>query len=616
MVSFKTIAKTMLAIPACFALLTGCDQQSSSSGLPRQETLYLSGQQWGTPSSFNPLSESWMASWPVGGRFNLMYEPLITYNTLDGTLQPLLGTYVDSLSNNDSIVVDLNPAAKWSDGQSVTSEDVKFIFELGAHYSGVAVNAMEQISGVNVDTISVVSAKGDTMNVEQLSFIVNKEKRNNPLSVMDLLQAIRIPPAHIFKKYLKENNNSLEDVKKMMIDKDPIVSGPYNLKTFSSTNIILQRRDDYWGNVALHNGKLPAPKYIVHPIFKSNEHSTIAMREGQLDASMSFIPRIWHKKGAGVHAWFDKSPYFPAGAMPMLMINTTKKPLNNRIFRRALATAIDYRAIRMFAVSNYSTQLKPGLILPTQLEGKYINDEDAQKYGIDFTLSGNNKIEAVQKMLNSIGYKSVFNSDGELDHMEDAKGKKVRTLFITSPSGWTDWEAIVTIAVQSMRKAGIDIREGFVDGGSYWPAMGMGDFDLVMHKPSADVSPSLPWSRFNEVLSSRDWRPIGDWAGTNIGRYNKPGTKDYRPEVDSLIASIPLMNDSDSISNAYRILNRIFMEDQPAIPLTYLPEQYYEYSDRVWTNWPSAKNPYGPPQLPWIASGTNTLWHLELTKKK
>ena len=188
------------------------------------------------------------------------------------------------------------------------------------------------------------------------------------------------------------------------------------------------------------------------------------------------------------------------------------------------------------------------------------------------------------------------------------------TLSITSPAGWTDWEAMVTIAVDGMRKAGIDIREGFVDGGQYWPAMGLGNFDLVMHKPVADVTPSLPWSRFNEIMSSRDWQPLGGWAGVNIGRYNKPGSPEYRPEVDQLLSAIPLMTDSVEIAKAYRELNKIFMEDQPSIPLVYLPEQFYEFSDRVWTNWPTAENPYAPAQLPWVASGTKILWNLKLAK--
>ena len=612
MIGLKSIARTALVLSASGAVFSGCGGSDQAEGaLPRQETLYLSGQQWGAPATFNPLAESWMAAWPVGGRFNLVYEPLVTYNTLNGQIEDLLGHLVEELSNNDSIVVDLNPAATWSDGKQVNSNDVKFMFTKGS------INTAEQISAIHVDTLYAEPAAEDSsaerkMIGERLAFIVNKAQRNNPLSVRDLLQAIRIAPAHVFEPLIAEKG--LDEVKKMMMDKNPVVSGPYNIKDYSANKIILERRDDYWGNAALHNGQLPAPKYIVHPIYKSNDHSTIALREGALDASMSFVPRIWHKKGAGVHTWFNEPPYFVPGAMPMMMINTMKEPLNDKRFRRALATAIDYTAIRMFAVSNYTTPLQPGLIMPTNLEGKYINAED-QKVGVKLDIVDEaERLNTVKAMLTEAGYKSVFKDDGSLDHMENAKGEKIPTLFITSPAGWTDWESIVNIAVEGMRKAGIDVREGFVDGGQYWPAMGTGNFDLIMHKPTADVSPSLPWSRFNEVMASRDWQPLGAWAGTNIGRYNQPGTPEFRPEVDSLLGLIPLMTDEAKKAEAYRELNKIFMEDQPSIPLTYLPEQYYEFSDRVWTNWPTEENPYAPPQLPWIASGTKVLWNLKLAK--
>ena len=568
MIGLKSIARTALVLSATGALF-GCGSSSqdelASGSLPRQETLYLSGQQNDAPGTFNPLAESWMTTWPVSGRFNLMYEPLLTYNSLTGEIESLLGTLVNK--NNDSIVVDLNPAAKWSDGEKVTSRDVKFIYTMGS------INTSEQISAIHVDTVKSEPAGA----VERIAFLINKKQRNNPLSVMDLLQAIRIVPAHVFEPLI-EKLGSKDEVKKLPMDQNPVVSGPYALRSADPNKIILERRDDYWGNAALHNGQLPAPKYIVHPIYKNNEHNTIAMRSGNLDASQSYIPRINRKAGAGVHTWLNEPPYFLPGAMPMLIINTMKEPLNDKRFRRALATAIDYMALRKFAVSDYTDQIKPGLIMPTNLEGKYISDEDLAKYGVKLTITDEKeRVETVKQMLSEAGYKSVWNSDGTLDHMENAKGEKIPTMYITSPNGWTDWEAMVTIAVEGMRKAGIDIREGF-------------------------------------VMASRDWQPLGAWAGVNIGRYNQPGTEGFRPEVDKLLNAIPLMKNADSIATAYRELNKIFMEDQPSIPLVYLPEQFYEFSDRVWTNWPTAENPYAPAQLPWVASGTKTLWNLKLAK--
>jgi peptide/nickel transport system substrate-binding protein len=127
---------SVLGLPAALSLLllAGCNGKKSNasgdgSGFPREQTLYVAGSQWGDPSSFNPLAESWQPAWPVNDRFNLLYEPLLNYNTLTGKIEPSLGTLVSK--DNDSVVVDLNPAAKWSDGKPVTAADVKFVYDLG-----------------------------------------------------------------------------------------------------------------------------------------------------------------------------------------------------------------------------------------------------------------------------------------------------------------------------------------------------------------------------------------------------------------------------------------------------------------------------------------------------
>jgi len=124
---------SVLGLPVALSalLLTGCKGHRHSSGtdeFPRDQTLYLAGSQWGDPTSFNPLAESWQAAWPVGDRFNLMYEPLLAYNSLTGQVEPDLGTLVSK--DNDSIVVDINPAAKWSDGKPVTAADVQFYYDV------------------------------------------------------------------------------------------------------------------------------------------------------------------------------------------------------------------------------------------------------------------------------------------------------------------------------------------------------------------------------------------------------------------------------------------------------------------------------------------------------
>ena len=101
--------------------------------------------------------------------------------------------------------------------------------------------------------------------------------------------------------------------------------------------------------------------------------------------------------------------------------------------------------IRELAMSGYSEPMRPGLILPFGLESKYFSEEDAKKYGTWFD------VERAKQLLKEAGYRPVWNDKGELVETRDAQGNKVPTVYIKSPSGWTDWESIVRIAVRSMR---------------------------------------------------------------------------------------------------------------------------------------------------------------------
>ncbi len=584
--------------------ITGCNkenkpagqEETKAGGFARSKTLYLGGSQWGDPNSFNPLTD-WPA-WPVNDKFNIMFETLLAYNTLTGKFEPLLGT-LESQSA-DSVVVVLNPAAKWSDGQPVTSADVKFVYELGKRFKGAA-------TAYAIDFVSDIKVSATADKAERLTFMVNKKGRNNPLVVLDFLQAIRILPAHIFEPKLAQLKD-LAEVQKLKCDSNPVVSGPYNLETYSNEKIILKRRDDYWGNAALHGGKLAGPQFIIHPIYKSNDAFAIALAQNDLDATQTYIPRIWMKKNAGVMTWYDKEPYFVPGAVPTLLINSTRYPLSDKAFRRAMAFAIDYKSIKDLAVSGYSPDIKPGAIMPFGIEAGFYNDEDAQKYGAAFN------VESAKKILADAGYKSVFKADGTLDKMIDGKGKPVPTLFVKSPAGWSDWEAIVTLAVKGMRAAGIDVREGFVDAGLYWQSQPVGDFDLEMIKPAASVTPSQPWSRLAALMSSRTWAPPGEKMNENQGRFNNPKGKGYIKAVDSLLSVIPTLTDKAALTQAYRQLNILFMQEQPALPLCYLPEQFYQVNTKTWTNWASEANPYAPPNLPWAGAATKMLWELKPAK--
>jgi len=578
----------------------GSKDNAGAGGFPRKETLYMAGFQWGEPNTFNPLCD-WPA-FPVGGNYNLMYEPLMAFNSLTGQMEGLLAKSYVKTDTVISIIMDSR--AKWSDGTPVTAADVKYTFEVSKEYPAAPTNYVwNHIGKITQDTVT----DADGSKAERLNFYVHKE-RKNPLCVLDYFTTVRIIPRHYFKTLL-DSLKDLSAIQKLKIDQNPVVSGPYTLDTYSGEKIVLKRRDDYWGKV-LFQDRLPNPKYIIHPIYKSNEAFSLSLQQGTLDISSTFIPRIWVKQKEGVRTWYPKEPYFVPAAMSMLMINCTKAPLNDKNFRRAMASAINYKEIKNIAFYMYSPDLEPGLILPFGMEKNYYSKEDADKYGVRFN------IENAKKILKDAGYTSVFSSDGKtLEYMKNAKGEKVPTLFIKSPAGWTDWEAMVSTAVKSMREAGIDIREGFVDASVYFNSLPTGDWDLLLHAPVPEVTPSQPWRRFEAVLSSRNWKPIGEKMNENQGRFNQPGVKGYNAKIDSLLRVIPSISDEAKKVEAYRALNVIFMEEQPTLPLVYRPEQFYEFSVKNWENFPNEQNPYTPPQIPCFGVGIKALWEIKPTAK-
>ena len=68
--------------------------ESADVELPRNETLYFAGQQWGTVNSWNVIgtnqNNAMAISGGASGYRTLMFETLYMYNPLDGKMYPLL----------------------------------------------------------------------------------------------------------------------------------------------------------------------------------------------------------------------------------------------------------------------------------------------------------------------------------------------------------------------------------------------------------------------------------------------------------------------------------------------------------------------------------------------
>ena len=544
-----------LGATACGTAQTGASDDSTATGRSGAagETLFVFVAS-GVPTNFNPLGAS--PAWPTAsGQTQLIYETLLRFNLLDGTLQPGLAKELQE-PEPGVLVLPLQEGTTWSDGTDLTADDVVFTFELAEKvalgYSNVW-TYLESVEAVDPRTVR---------------FTV-KKKPYNPGSVKDAIAGTFIVPKHVWEsvdveEILKETNLK------------PVGSGPFTLERYDQTQINLARFDDYWGKEIFGT---PAMKTINHPIFKSNNDSDLKLESGELDAAQTFTSQIWKmwEKGAPVGTWLKEKPYYLPGNLPLLEINANVKGLDNAGVRRAIAHCIDYAVIASTAMSDYSDPAQASLILPTGAEGKYFDQASVDQGG--WTHDPDKAIDILENEL-----KCTKGSDGVYSLPD---GTRLGPWKAITPTGWTDWNTALEVVARSCKAVGIDVITEFPQAPQVTTAIQNGDFELACWNASG-VSIASPWTRFRDVLDDRGIAPIGKTAFANFTRFS-------HPDVAALLDSVGSAASDAELKEIYTKLDTIYREGIPVVPLMYRPNEFYEYNASNWTNFPDEKNPYAPP---------------------
>ena len=132
----------------------------------------------------------------------------------------------------------------------------------------------------------------------------------------------------------------------------------------------------------------------------------------------------------------------------------------------------------------------------------------------------------------------------------------------------------------------------------------LGTFDLSMRTPPTEHSVASPWNRFNHLMSLNAYKPAGEEAFSNQGRF-----QDIK--INALLNMIPTITDEKELKQAYRELNKRFMQALPVLPVMYRPATYYNFSTKHWTNFPTAETPYAPPDNLVVTTGVSALWEIK-----
>jgi peptide/nickel transport system substrate-binding protein len=395
------------------------------------------------------------------------------------------------------------------------------------------------------------------------------------------LYRIPIVPKHLWQ------SRSADDVN-VGANEKPIGSGAYLYMANADDRNIWVRNDKWWGIGVF--GK-PAPKYIVDIRTSSNSVALGMVIKGELDLSNNFLPGVAELANKGyVNTYFAKAPYMLSANTAVLFLNTTKKPMNDASFRRALAFAIDVPSIVNVAYANLVRAASPTGLLPSL--SQFDDQTVLANLGYSF-----NAAEARQ-MLADAGYVDV-NGD---DFVEAPDGSAI-SLQVTCPSGWTDWMAAIDIIASSAQDAGINIQSTYPDYGAWNTALQGGTFDMTLNNWAA--MSNTPWTLYNLLFRHP---VVAQMQNGNFGRYDNQQIFDL---VDAL-ARLPV-TDEVGMKAACAAIQQLMLTDMPMIPLWY-NGLWAQFSNSTWTNWPTENS--AAPTLPttwsdyWQMGGLMTLINL------
>src|SRR6266496_83555 len=594
-----TAAPTMAATQAPATQAT-----ADANTLPRNETLYFNGQQWGAVVCWNPYSSNCNNAMAINQQDNArvtMFETPYLYDMLDGKVYPLLadGDYTWNDAHTE-ITFKIEAAAKWSDGTPVTADDVAYTWATHIKYS-------DPTGSSNKDYIEDIVASDPQTVVVKAKLDANG-KAVNPLLVQAYLTNNYVNQKAWTQK-LEERTGG--DATKFLADtaEDAVGSGPYHKFFADDTKVVLVRDDNYWGKDASMWGKLPTPKYLAHTIFKDNAAGSVALAQGEVDVSQQFnsnIQVLWLNYGLPVSTYLPEAPYGIGASLPTAFYNQNSYGLDQPAVRKAIAIAVDYPTIIANAMTNQSAtfdQVPRSLMNPTAAE-QALYDHDAVK---DLQWAGND-IEGAKKLLDDAGIKDT---DG--DGWREYKGKKL-SYVATCPNGWSDWQAAIEVVAAAGKEIGIDINTKYPEWSVYQTVVTVSDkplpadYDIFMMW-SDGAGSTQPWGRIRHLMSSEFVGMATNWNG-NWGQYKNP-------EADKLIAAIPTETDPAKLKDMYTQLVKIYLTDIPSFTLMYRPQSFHTVNESVWTNFPHADDGTTPPVPPldltdgWSIAG---LYNLTLVK--
>lgn len=490
------------------------------------------------PSTFHPNIDSMLAKSYVLG---LTRRPVTVYDP-SWELVCMLCTTLPTIENGGAkretradggeeiaVTYTLQPEARWGDGTPVSTKDVLFTWEVGRHPKAGIANAELYRRILSID---VQDEKTFTLHLDRIEF------EYNAINDFGLL------PAHLERPVFEQDpatyrNRTLYDTNTV---EPGLYFGPYRIvEAVAGSHVALERNPTWWG-------KEPAFDRIVVRILEN----TAALEANLLAGSIDYIAgelglaldqalALEKRRGRDFQV-----VYKPSLVYEHVDLNLENPVLADRRVRQALLYALDRKMLteRLFAGKQ-------------AVADSFVNPLDWAHSG-DLPSYPHDPGRAAA-LLDAAGWTEMRQG---IRH--NAEGKPLSLELMTTAGNRT--RELVQQVLQSQWKAvGVDVRINNQPARVFFgETMSKRRFSSMGMYAWMSAPENVPRTTLHSsMIPSED----NGWSGQNYPGY-------VNPEADRLIDAIEVQLDRDKRAGMWTELQRLYMQELPALPLYFRSEAH------------------------------------------
>ncbi|WP_414470888.1 extracellular solute-binding protein [Microvirga sp. M2] len=474
------------------------------------------------------------------------------------TVYGLIARSAEMPDDRSSVTFNLDPRARFSDGHPLTSEDVRFTFELLKTYGKpFHRSSFGQVRSVTAETPHRITFDLSGSNDRELPLII---------ATMPIFPAHATDPDRFDRTTLAP----------------PVGSGPYAItEVRPGERIVLKRRKDFWAaDLPILRGLYNFDE-IRYDFYRDDNTMFEAFRAGLYDFRLEGDPARWATgytfsrllSGRTVR---ETVPIRLPKGMNGLVFNTRRPIFGDPRVREALGYLFDFdwlnrnlyyglltRADSYFSGSELSSTGQPADERERSLLAAFpgaVRDDFLEGRWRPPSPDGSGRDRAMARRALSLLSEAGWAIRDDVLRNERTGEPFTFEMLVSS----SQQERLALNFAQSLERIGISARVRLVDNVQYWRRLSQFDFDMVQWVWPASASPG------NEQRN----RWSSD-AADRSGSLNFAGVAS--PAVDRMVDALLEAKTREEFVSSVRALDRVLLSGFYVIPLFYVGDQWVAY---------------------------------------